>query len=98
MTQKKEDALKAGMNNLELGSTQNYIDSLPAPEPCTPIRSGGGNFKYFNSIQGNNDVYNFFIVVAMIGQSVIQLRSCDQNVPFSFHAYENPTVLHAIQS
>ena len=51
------------MNNLELGSTKNYIDSLPPPEPigpCTPFRAGGGNFSYYNnSLQGNDDVYNF---------------------------------------
>ena len=47
------------MKNRELGSTKNYLDSLPAPEPigpCTPIRAGGGNFTYFNNVQGNAPV------------------------------------------
>ena len=45
------------MKNRELGPTKNYLDALPAPEaigPCTPIRAGGGNFTYFNNVQGNN--------------------------------------------
>jgi hypothetical protein len=59
VTQKRENALKAGMANLELGPTKNYMDSLPAPEtigPCTPVRSGGGNFQFYNGIQGNSDL------------------------------------------
>ena len=30
--------------------------------------------------------------------TIVSSSQCDQNVPLSFHCFENPTVLHAIQS
>ncbi|XP_028399908.1 protein brambleberry-like [Dendronephthya gigantea] len=57
VAQKKANAFKAELKNLEMEPNKNYINSLPAPEtigPCTPIRPGGGNFAYYNGIQDSS--------------------------------------------